>query len=146
MVEFYDTTLRDGSQAEGVAFSVEDKLIIIEALDKLGIRYIEGGYPGSNPKDIEFFKRAKDMMLETATIVPFGSTRYPSYDPEDDPNLSALLDTGARNVTIFGKSWRLHATDVLRVSAEENLKLIESSVQYLVENGREVIYDAEHFF
>ena len=146
MVEFYDTTLRDGSQAEGVAFSVEDKLIIIKALDKLGIRYIEGGYPGSNPKDIEFFKRAKDMMLETATIVPFGSTRYPSYDPEDDPNLSALLDTGARNVTIFGKSWRLHATDVLRVSAEDNLKLIESSVQYLVENGREVIYDAEHFF
>ena len=82
MVEFYDTTLRDGSQAEGVAFSVEDKLIIIEALDKLGIRYIEGGYPGSNPKDIEFFRRAKSMALETATIVPFGSTYYPTYTPK----------------------------------------------------------------
>ena len=146
MVEFYDTTLRDGSQAEGVAFSVEDKLIIIEALDKLGIRYIEGGYPGSNPKDIEFFKRAKGMALETATIVPFGSTRYPTYTADTDPNLTALLDTGARIVTIFGKSWRLHATDVLRVTAEENLELIEGSVHYLVENGREVIYDAEHFF
>ena len=146
MVEFYDTTLRDGSQAEGVAFSVEDKLIIIEELDKLGICYIEGGYPGSNPKDIEFFKRAKDMSLETATVVPFGSTRYPTFSPDADPNLSALLDTGARTVTIFGKSWKLHATDVLRVTAEENLKLIESSVRYLVDNGREVIYDAEHFF
>ncbi len=146
MVEFYDTTLRDGSQAEGVAFSVEDKLIIIEALDKLGIRYIEGGYPGSNPKDIEFFKRAKGLALENAMVVPFGSTRYPTFSPESDPNLSALLDTGARTVTIFGKSWRLHATDVLRVTAEENLELIESSVRYLVENGREVIYDAEHFF
>ena len=146
MVEFYDTTLRDGSQAEGVAFSVEDKLIIIEVLDELGIRYIEGGYPGSNPKDIEFFKRAKDMALKTAAIVPFGSTRYPTYAPDADPNLSALLDTGARTVTIFGKSWRLHATDVLRVTADENLELIESSVKYLVENGREVIYDAEHFF
>ncbi len=146
MVEFYDTTLRDGSQAEGVAFSVEDKLIIIEALDKLGIRYIEGGYPGSNPKDIEFFKRAKEMTLESAKVVPFGSTRYPSYDPDEDPNLSALLETGARTVTIFGKSWQLHATDVLRVSAEENLEIIESSVNYLVDNGREVIYDAEHFF
>ena len=146
MVEFYDTTLRDGSQAEGVAFSVEDKLIIIEALDRLGIRYIEGGYPGSNPKDIEFFKRAKDMPLETATIVPFGSTRYPTYTADADPNLAALLDTGARVVTIFGKSWQLHAAEVLRVTPEENLELIESSVRYLVENGREVIYDAEHFF
>ncbi len=146
MVEFYDTTLRDGSQAEGVAFSVEDKLIIIEALDKLGIRYIEGGYPGSNPKDMELFRRAKSMALETATIVPFGSTYYPTYTPETDPNLSALLDISARTVTIFGKSWRLHATDVLRVKPEENLELIKNSVRYLVENGREVIYDAEHFF
>ncbi len=146
MVEFYDTTLRDGSQAEGVTFSVEDKLIIIEALDKLGIRYIEGGYPGSNPKDIEFFKRAKGMALKTAKIVPFGSTYYPTYTAETDPNLAALLDTGASTITIFGKSWRLHATDVLRVTAEKNLELIERSVHYLVKNGREVIYDAEHFF
>ena len=103
MVEFYDTTLRDGSQAEGVAFSVEDKLIIIEALDGLGIRYIEGGYPGSNPKDIEFFRRVKGMALETATIVPFGSTRYPTYTADTDPNLTALLDTGARTVYNFWK-------------------------------------------
>lgn len=146
MVDFYDTTLRDGSQAEGVAFSVEDKLIIIEALDRLGIRYVEGGYPGSNPKDIEFFKRAKGLALENATVVPFGSTRYPTFAPDEDPNLSALLDTGARTVTIFGKTWRLHATEVLRVTATANLELIESSVRYLRENGREVIYDAEHFF
>lgn len=146
MVEFYDTTLRDGSQAEGVSFSVEDKLIIIKKLDELGIRYIEGGYPGSNPKDIEFFKRAKDMYLENSSMVSFGSTRYPTYTPDTDPNLSALLDTGTRTTTIFGKSWKLHATDVLRVTAEENLELIESSVRFLVDNGREVIYDAEHFF
>ncbi len=146
MVEFYDTTLRDGSQAEGVAFSVEDKLIIIEALDGLGLRYIEGGYPASNPKDREFFKRSQDLVLKNATVVPFGSTRYPTYSPDEDANLLALLETGAGTVTIFGKSWRLHATDVLRVTAGENLALIESSVKYLVDNGRDVIYDAEHFF
>ncbi len=146
MVELYDTTLRDGSQGEGVAFSVEDKLLIIEALDRLGIHYIEGGYPGSNPKDIEFFKSAKAMNLQHAEVVPFGSTRHPRYRPSEDPNLLALLDTGARTVTIFGKSWKLHATDVLRVMTEENLDLIESSVRFLVESGRGVIYDAEHFF
>ena len=146
MVELYDTTLRDGCQAEGVAFSVEDKLLIIEALDRLGIHYIEGGYPGSNPKDIEFFKQAKAMDLQFASVVPFGSTRHPRYQPGEDPNLLALLDTGAHIVTIFGKSWEFHATDVLRVTAEENLQLIESSIRFLVENGREVIYDAEHFF
>jgi 2-isopropylmalate synthase len=146
MVELYDTTLRDGCQAEGVTFSVEDKLLIIEALDQLGIHYIEGGYPGSNPKDVEFFKRTKRLELQHAEIVPFGSTRYRTNSPSEDPNLLALLDTGARTVTIFGKSWRLHARDVLRVRPEENLDIIESSVRFLVENGREVIYDAEHFF
>jgi 2-isopropylmalate synthase len=146
MLELYDTTLRDGSQGEGVAFSVEDKLLIIKALDRLGIHYIEGGYPGSNPKDIEFFKSAKSLQLQQASVVPFGSTRHPRYQPSEDPNLLALLDTGARTVTIFGKSWELHATDVLRVTAQENIELIESSVRFLVENGREVIYDAEHFF
>ena len=146
MLELYDTTLRDGSQGEGVAFSVEDKLLIIKALDRLGIHYIEGGYPGSNPKDIEFFKSAKSLQLQQASVVPFGSTRHPRYQPSEDPNLLALLDTGARTVTIFGKSWELHATDVLRVTAQENIELIESSVRFLVESGREVIYDAEHFF
>ena len=146
MLELYDTTLRDGNQGEGVAFSVEDKLLIIKALDRLGIHYIEGGYPGSNPKDMEFFKGAKSLELHQAVVVPFGSTRHPRYQPSEDPNLLALLDTGARTVTIFGKSWELHATDVLRVTAQENIELIESSVRFLVENGREVIYDAEHFF
>ena len=146
MLELYDTTLRDGSQGEGVAFSVEDKLLIIKVLDRLGIHYIEGGYPGSNPKDIEFFKSAKSLQLQQAAVVPFGSTRHPRYQSSEDPNLLALLDTGARTVTIFGKSWELHATDVLRVTAQENIELIESSVRFLVEHGREVIYDAEHFF
>jgi len=146
MVELYDTTLRDGSQGEGVAFSVEDKLLIIEALDRLGIHYIEGGYPGSNPKDVEFFKQAKALKLQHAEVVPFGSTRYRGNAPSEDANLLALLDTGARTVTIFGKSWKLHATDVLRVTPEDNLDIIESSVGFLTENGRQVIYDAEHFF
>lgn len=146
MIELYDTTLRDGCQAEGVTFSVEDKLLIIQALDQLGIHYIEGGYPGSNPKDVEFFKQTKALELQHAEIVPFGSTRYRTNSPSEDPNLLALLDTGARTVTIFGKSWSLHATDVLGVPPEENLDIIESSVRFLVENGREVIYDAEHFF
>jgi 2-isopropylmalate synthase len=146
MVELYDTTLRDGSQGEGVAFSVEDKLLIIEALDRLGIRYIEGGYPGSNPKDVEFFKQAKALELRNAEVVPFGSTHHPRNPASEDANLLALLDTGARTVTIFGKTWKLHATDVLFVTPEENIDLIENSVRFLVENGREVIYDAEHFF
>lgn len=146
MVELYDTTLRDGSQGEGVAFSVEDKLQIIRVLDSLGIHYIEGGYPGSNPKDVEFFKRVQAMDLRHTQVVPFGSTRHPSNNPDEDANLLALLGTGARTVTIFGKSWKLHATDVLGVSPEQNIELIESSVRFLVENGSEVIYDAEHFF
>lgn len=146
MFELYDTTLRDGNQGEGVSFSVEDKLLIIEALDQLGVHYIEGGYPGSNPKDISFFKQAMALNLQNTEIVPFGSTRHRDYTPSDDPNLQALLDTGARTVTIFGKSSKLHTTDVLRVTPEVNLDLIESSVAFLTENGRQVIYDAEHFF
>ena len=146
MIHLYDTTLRDGSQGEGVVFSVEDKLLIIKALDQLGIHYIEGGYPGSNPKDVDFFKKAQELELKTSEIVPFGSTYYPKYQPEDDPNLKALLDTGSKTVTIFGKTWKLHALDVLRVSPEQNLAIIRESVEFLVSNGRSVIYDAEHFF
>ena len=146
MIELYDTTLRDGSQSEGVSFSVEDKLLIIEALDRLGIHYIEGGYPGSNPKDIAFFKQAKAINLQNSEIVPFGSTRHRDCPPSSDPNLQALLDASTRTVTIFGKSSKLHTTDVLRVTPEVNLDLIESSVAFLTENGRQVIYDAEHFF
>ena len=116
MFQLYDTTLRDGNQGEGVSFSVEDKLLIIEALDQLGVHYIEGGYPGSNPKDISFFKRTKSINLQNSEVVPFGSTRRRDYPASDDPNLQALLDAGTRTVTIFGKSSKLHSTDVLRVT------------------------------
>ncbi len=145
-VELYDTTLRDGSQAEGVTFSVEDKIRIVHELDVLGIHYIEGGYPGSNPKDIEFFQHIKDHELKIGQVVPFGSTRHPDVTPDEDANLIALLDTGLPTVTIFGKSWNLHAEFVLRVSPEKNLEMIEDSVRFLTEHGRTVIYDAEHFF
>jgi len=145
-VELYDTTLRDGSQAEGVAFSLKDKLRIVQALDGLGVHYIEGGYPGSNPKDREFFKQVKHLDLKHAYVTPFGSTRRGENSPEEDDNLLALLDAGTKVVTIFGKSWTLHATDVLGVSLEQNLEMIEDSVRFLTANGREVIYDAEHFF
>lgn len=146
MFQLYDTTLRDGNQGEGVSFSVEDKLLIIKALDRLGVHYIEGGYPGSNPKDISFFKQTKSINLQNSEVVPFGSTRHCKFRPSDDPNLQALVEAGTRTVTIFGKSSKLHTTEVLRVTPEANLDLIESSVAFLTENGRQVIYDAEHFF
>lgn len=145
-VELYDTTLRDGSQAEGVSFSLKDKLRIVQVLDGLGVHYIEGGYPGSNPKDKEFFKRVKQLDLKHAHVTPFGSTRRAEKSTDEDDNLLALLDTGTKVVTIFGKSWTLHATDVLGVSLQQNLEMIEDSVRFLTDNGRKVIYDAEHFF
>ena len=146
VVELYDTTLRDGSQGESVAFSIKDKMLIISELDQLGIHFIEGGYPGSNPKDVDFFQQVKSMQLQNAQVVPFGSTHHPRLNPIEDPNLIALLETGMRTVTIFGKTWQLHARDVLRIGPEENLDLIESSIGFLVQRGCEVIYDAEHFF
>ena len=146
VVELYDTTLRDGSQGESVAFSIKDKMLIISELDQLGIHFIEGGYPGSNPKDVDFFQQVKSMQLQNAQVVPFGSTHHPRLKPIEDPNLIALLETGMRTVTIFGKTWQLHARDVLRIGPEENLDLIESSIGLLVQRGCEVIYDAEHFF
>jgi len=145
-IELYDTTLRDGNQAEGISFSIEDKIIIAQELDNIGISYIEGGYPGSNKKDIDFFNIAKKIGLKQAKIVPFGSTRRTSQLPENDQNLLALLQTELDTVTIFGKSWHLHVTDVLGISLEDNLKLIEDSVAFLTKNEREVFFDAEHFF
>lgn len=146
LVEIYDTTLRDGAQAEGVAFSVEDKLRIVQELDKLGIHYIEGGYAGSNPKDEEFFERARNLHLENAKLTAFGSTRRPNRSAVEDRNMHHLLETGTKVVTVVGKGWGVHVTDVLRTSLEENLAMIEDSVSFLKSSGREVIFDSEHFF
>ncbi len=145
-IETYDTTLRDGSQAENVSFSLEDKLRITRELDQLGIDFIEGGWPGSNPKDVEYFDRMKDVELEHSKLSAFGSTRHHKYTPEEDPNLNALLEAQTPAVAIFGKSWKLHVTEALRVEPEVNLDMIKSSVEYIKSHGREVIFDAEHYF
>src|SRR5215831_14834472 len=145
-VRIYDTTLRDGTQGEGVSFSLEDKLLIARKLDELGVDYIEGGWPGSNVKDAEFFERAKSLNLSNARIAAFGSTCHPRGRAEDDPNLNALLEAQTPVVTIFGKTWDLHITKALGISLERNLELIANSIGYLKSNGREVIYDTEHFF
>ncbi len=142
----YDTTLRDGAQAEGISYSLEDKLSITHKLDELGIDYIEGGWPGSNPKDILYFQKMKKLKLKHAKIAAFGSTRHAKNKAEKDPNLKALIEAGTPVVTIFGKSWDLHVKYALRVSMEENLAMIYDSVKYLKKKGKEVIYDAEHFF
>jgi 2-isopropylmalate synthase len=145
-VKIYDTTLRDGMQAEGVSFSVEDKLLITRKLDEFGIHYIEGGYPQSNPKEQEFFERVKEIRFENSKIVAFGSTRRANTKVEDDLCISALLACGTPAVTMVGKAWDMHVTDVLRCSLEENLAMCAESVEYVKKQGREVIFDAEHFF
>ncbi len=145
-VLLYDTTLRDGTQREGISFSVDDKLRIARRLDRLGIAYIEGGWPGSNPKDQAFFERAPELDLEQAKVTAFGSTRRAGTAVEDDPNILALIHAKTPVVAVFGKSWDLHVQHVLRTTPEENLRMIADSVRYLKELGREVIYDAEHFF
>ena len=142
----YDTTLRDGSQAEGVSFTVSAKLRIAQKLDQFGIDYIEGGWPGSNPRDMAFFEKAKDLELVHSKVAAFGSTRRASSPVEADPQIKLLLEASTPVVTIFGKSWLLHVTDVLRTTPEENLAMIEDSVRFLKEQGKEVIYDAEHFY
>jgi len=145
-VEIYDTTLRDGAQTEGISLSLDDKLRIARRLDDFGVAFIEGGWPGSNPKDVEFFERARDLPWNHATIAAFGSTRRRNIAPEDDENLRALLASGAPVCTLVGKSWTLHVDEVLRVDRAENLAMIEESVAWLVSEGRRVILDAEHFF
>lgn len=145
-VEVYDTTLRDGSQGEGISYSVSDKTRITEKLDWLGVKYIEAGWPGSNPKDMEFFRIAKKMKLKNAQIVAFGSTRRANTKPSEDANLKALVSAGTDVITIFGKSWDMQVTDVLKTTLEENLNMIESSIVFLKKHAGEVIYDAEHFF
>jgi len=146
-IQLYDTTLRDGTQGEGVNFSSGDKLRIARKLDELGVHYIEGGWPGSNPKDMDFFHRAQtELDLKQARIAAFGSTRKANTPVNEDAQVAMLLDTGTDVVTIFGKSWTLHVTDVLRTTLDENVHMIYDTVSYLKENGREVVYDAEHFF
>ncbi|HXS18924.1 MAG TPA: citramalate synthase, partial [Polyangiaceae bacterium] len=145
-VEIYDTTLRDGSQGEGVSYTANDKIRIAQRLDQFGVAYVEGGWPGSNPKDAEFFERARDLAWKTTKIAAFGSTRRINLPADEDPNLQALIASQAPVCTIFGKTWTLHVTDVLRTSLDNNLRMIEESVAFLVAQGRHVIFDAEHFF
>ncbi|MCK4361959.1 MAG: citramalate synthase [Dehalococcoidia bacterium] len=145
-VQLYDTTLRDGAQREGISFTVEDKLRIAKKLDELGIHFIEGGWPGSNPKDEEFFTKAPSLALSHALLVAFGSTRHPKAKAEKDPNLHALLDAKTEVVTIVGKSWDIHVTQVLETTLEQNLRMIADSISYLKSQGRRVFFDAEHFF
>jgi 2-isopropylmalate synthase len=145
-VQLYDTTLRDGTQREGLVLSLADKLKIARRLDDAGFPYVEGGWPGSNPKDEEFFAAARSMTWRTARIAAFGSTRHRANRAANDPNLEALLAAETPVTTIFGKSWLLHVTEVLQATAEENLAMIGDSVAHLRRAGREVVYDAEHFF
>ncbi|MFZ7112105.1 MAG: citramalate synthase [Desulfatiglandales bacterium] len=145
-IVLYDTTLRDGTQGEQVNLSAEDKMRVCRKLDRFGIHYVEGGWPGSNPKDARFFEMAREATFENTRLTAFGSTRRAQSLPEDDPSIQALLKTDVDTVTIFGKSWDLHATEILGVSLEENRAMIEETVAYLKGRGLEVIYDAEHFF
>ncbi len=145
-VEIYDTTLRDGTQGQGFNLTAEDKVAIAKRLDAFGIDFIEGGWPGSNPKDMRFFELMKSEKLSFARLAAFGSTRHKGNSPEEDANLQALLEAETPVVTIFGKSWTLHVSEALGATLEQNLEMIESSVAYLKAQGRFVIYDAEHFF
>ena len=145
-IETLDTTLRDGAQSVDVSFTLKDKVKIALALDDLGIDYIEGGWPGSNPKDIAFFKEIKDHKLKNSKIAAFGSTKHKDKTPKGDSNLNSILDSGAGVAVLFGKSWLLHVNNVLKVSKEKNLELIHDSVNYLKSHGMEVIFDAEHFY
>ena len=145
-VKLFDTTLRDGAQTEGISFSLEDKLKIAKLLDELGVQYIEGGWPGSNPKDIEFFKAIKDVKLKNAKIVAFSSTRRPDIKVEDDKNIQKWLEAGTPVVSVFGKCWDFHVKDALKTTLLENLSMIEETITFAKKAGREVIFDAEHFF
>ncbi len=145
-IQIYDTTLRDGSQGEGVNFSLQDKLLITRRLDELGVDYIEGGYPLSNPKDVEYFQEVRKLKLKHAKICAFGMTRRKNCDPKDDVCLKALVDAQTPVITIVGKTWDMHVREVLGTTLEENVAMIRDSVAWCKSQGREVIYDAEHFF
>ncbi len=145
-VKIYDTTLRDGTQGEGISFSVTDKLLITEKLDLFGMDYIEGGFPGSNPRDITFFNEAKKLRLKHARLAAFGSTRRAGVKASEDAQLATLLAADTPVLTLVGKTWTLHVTEIIRTTLEENLAMIEDSIRHVTGQGREVVYDAEHFF
>jgi 2-isopropylmalate synthase len=145
-IKIYDTTLRDGAQGEGISYSVLDKIRIARELDLLGVHYIEGGWPGSNPKDMEFFLKMTKVRLENSELVAFGSTRKAGTSAGEDSNVKALVKSRVKTVTVFGKTWDLHVKDVLKTTLEENLKMISDTVSFLVSRGLTVFYDAEHFF
>jgi len=145
-VAVFDTTLRDGTQGAGISFSTDDKVKIALRLDELGVDYVEGGWPGSNPRDLAFFTRARALPWQHCRITAFGSTRRPHWPPDDDPNLRMLIEAGSPAAAIFGKSWDHHVTVALRTTLDENLRMIADSVAYLKRHEREVVYDAEHFF
>ena len=142
----YDTTLRDGTQGENINFSADEKLEIALKLDEMGFHYIEGGWPGSNPRDMAFFKLAQRASFKNATLAAFGATRRPGTMVEADANIRALLESETSEVAIFGKTWDLHVEGILGITLAENIAMIRESVAYLKSHGREVVYDAEHFF
>lgn len=146
MIKIFDSTLRDGAQAQGISFSLEDKLKIVNVLDSIGVDYIEAGNPGSNPKDMEFFKRVRELQLKKSKLAAFGATRRPNIKVEEDKNLKNLLEANTEVVVIFGKSWDYQVTDILKTTLEENLNMISSTIKYLVSKGKEVIFDGEHYF
>jgi 2-isopropylmalate synthase len=145
-VEILDSSLRDGAQGEGISFSVQDKIHICKALDELGVAFIEAGNPGSNPKDMEFFQEMKKVELKTSKLCAFGSTRRKDINCSEDVNLQSLLAADTEWVVIFGKSWTFQVTDIIKTTLEENLAMIRDTCKFLCDNGRQVIYDAEHFF
>ena len=145
-IKIYDTTLRDGTQGEGVSFSMEDKVRIAARLDALGVHYIEGGWPGSNPKDLRFFRRMLDVTLKHAKLAAFSMTRRAGGQPDSDANMQALLESGAPVATIVGKSWDFHVTHALETTLAENVAMIGDTIGWLRPRMEEVLYDAEHFF
>jgi len=145
-IEIFDSTLRDGAQGEGISFSVQDKLNIVQTLDDFGVAYIEAGNPGSNPKDIEFFEKASALKLRHARLCAFGSTRRKNISVEQDENVVSLLKANTQTVVIFGKSWDLHVTEILHATLEENLALVTDTLRFFKEHDKEVLFDAEHFF
>ncbi|NLK71943.1 MAG: citramalate synthase, partial [Clostridiales bacterium] len=145
-IKIFDSSLRDGAQAKGISFSVQDKIKIVDALDDLGISYVEAGNPGSNSKDMEFFQQMRNRKLKNVKLTAFGSTRRKDISVEEDSNVQSLMDANTEAVVIFGKSWDFHVTEVVKTTLAENLDMIQETIAFFRKNGKEVIFDAEHFF